>query len=226
MSRQANLTRIKAVHNALGPLRDKVVFVGGATATLYANENSAEVRPTDDVDILVEITTRWDFGKVEAQLRLMGFANDQQSKFLGRYLLSGLIVDVMPTDPGILGFANQWYKEGFLNAIDHIIDDENIVKIFSAPYFIASKLEAFKNRGNNDGRVSSDFEDIVYVLENRKEIWDEMRSADEKLRSYLIQEFKTLRQNPYIEEWIDANANYFSPPSYVFILEEIDNFTG
>jgi hypothetical protein len=52
----------------------------------------------------------------------------------------------------------------------------------------------------------------------------EMNAADEKLRSFLIMEFKTLRKNPYIEEWIDANANYFSPPGALFILEEIDNF--
>ena len=31
---QNNLTRIKAVYNALGHLRDQVVFVGGATVSL------------------------------------------------------------------------------------------------------------------------------------------------------------------------------------------------
>ena len=39
-----------------------------------------------------------------------------------------------------------------------------MVKIFQAVYFIASKLEAFNDRGNNDGRMSSDFEGIVFVL--------------------------------------------------------------
>jgi hypothetical protein len=130
----------------------------------------------------------------------------------------------MPTDPEILGFANRWYNEGFKTAVDYIIDEQNTVKIFAPPYFIASKLEAFKNRGNNDGRQSSDFEDIVYVLENRRVIWEEMDAADEKLRSYLLMEFKTLRKNPYIEEWIDANANYFSLPGSLFILDEMDNF--
>lgn len=226
MSSQANITRIKAVHNALGSLRDQVVFVGGATVALYADTPAAEARPTDDVDILIEIATRWDFGAVEEQLRQMGFANDRESHFLGRYLLSGLIVDVMPTDPEILGFANRWYNEGFKTAVNYIIDEQNTVKIFAPPYFIASKLEAFKNRGNNDGRQSADFEDIVYVLENRRVIWEEMNAADEKLRSYLLMEFKTLRKNPYIEEWIDANANYFSPSSSLFILDEIDNFIG
>jgi len=42
--------------------------------------------------------------------------------------------------------------------------DDCMVKIFQAVYFIASKLEAFNDRGNNDGRMSSDFEGIVFVL--------------------------------------------------------------
>lgn len=31
MSHQKNITRMKAVYNALGALKDQVVFVGGAT---------------------------------------------------------------------------------------------------------------------------------------------------------------------------------------------------
>ncbi len=151
---QQNIIRIKAVHNALGELRDKVVFVGGATVALYADRIAAEVRPTDDVDILVEVYSRWHYGEVEDHLRKMGFVNDITAAFVGRFLIKGLIVDVMPTNEDILGFSNLWYKRGFQTAIDYKIDDLTIVKIFDAPYFIATKLEAFNNRGNNDGRFS------------------------------------------------------------------------
>lgn len=85
----------------------------------------------------------------------------------------------MPTNEAILGFSNIWYEGGFKNAVDYIIDDQHTVKIFSAPYFIASKLQAFKNRGNNDGRVSTDFEDIIFVLDNRSTIWEEMKNAED-----------------------------------------------
>lgn len=54
MSHQTNLLRIKAVYNALGSLQDDVVFVGGATVSLYADRMAEEVRPTDDIDILIE----------------------------------------------------------------------------------------------------------------------------------------------------------------------------
>jgi predicted nucleotidyltransferase len=224
MSHQANITRIRAVSNALGELRNKVVFVGGATVSLYADRYAPEVRPTDDVDILVEIATRWDFAKIEEQLRKAGFRNDTTGKFVGRYLLEGFVVDVMPIDEKILGFSNKWYSDGYQSAIDYDIDGQNPIKIFTAPYFIATKLEAFHSRGRQDGRTSQDFEDIVFVLENRRTIWQEMRAADEKLRSYLIAEFLQLRANRHLWEWIDAHSNSYSPPASYFILSDMDAF--
>lgn len=87
MSHQNNITRIKAVANALGDLKDKVVFVGGATVSLYADRMAAEVRPTDDVDILVEVGSQWGYADIEEQLRKRGFQNDTNANFLGRYKL-------------------------------------------------------------------------------------------------------------------------------------------
>lgn len=115
MSHHANITRIKAVSNALGPLKNEVVFVGGATVSLYADRRAIEVRPTDDVDIVVEIATRYEYAQLEEQLRTMGFQNDITATFVGRYLLPGIIVDVMPTDETILGFSNIWYEGGVLH---------------------------------------------------------------------------------------------------------------
>lgn len=54
MSRES-ITRIKVVYDALEELANEVVFVGGATVALYADRPSGEARPTDDVDILVEL---------------------------------------------------------------------------------------------------------------------------------------------------------------------------
>lgn len=154
-----------------------MVFVGGATVSLYADRRAIEVRATEDVDIVVEIATRYEYTQLEEQLRTMGFQNDTTAKFVGRYLLPGIIVDVMPTDEAILGFSNIWYEGGFKNAIDYVIDEHHTVRIFSASYFIASKLQAFKNRGNNDGRLSTDFEDIIFVLDNRRTIWEEIKKC-------------------------------------------------
>ncbi|HLP37757.1 hypothetical protein [Lacibacter sp.] len=207
MKHTINITRIKAVSNALGNLKENVVFVGGATVSLYADRETEESRPTDDVDVLVEISSRKAYAELEEQLRSIGFSHDVNAGFVGRFLMDGLIVDVMPTDETILGFSNQWYKEGFQSAVNYSIDEMHSVNIFTAPIFIATKLEAFKNRGNNDGRLSSDFEDIIFVLENRSTIWEELKNTKGPLNSYLMSTFESLRNEKYIEEWIESHSS-------------------
>jgi hypothetical protein len=109
MNQSKNLVRIKAVYNALGPLKDKVVFVGGATVALYVDRMAEDVRPTDDVDIVVEIWSHREYAALEEQLRHMGFVNDQESRVICRYRVQGIIVDIMPTGENVLGFKNRWY---------------------------------------------------------------------------------------------------------------------
>ena len=225
MSHQQNITRIRAVYNALGDLKDEVVFVGGATVSLYADREATDVRPTDDVDILVEVSSQWEYSEIEQRLRERGFQNYTSARFIGRYKLPGIIVDVMPTAGNILGFSNKWYTEGFTTSISYALDELYTVRIFTASIFIASKLEAFKNRGNNDGRTSSDFEDIVFVLENRSSIWEEMQSSQPELRKYLHNEFSALFKNPDCREWLTANSNTY-PPSSFYIMKEMEDFVS
>jgi predicted nucleotidyltransferase len=155
MSHNINIVRIKGVYNALGDLKDTVAFVGGATVSLYADRpDQADVRPTDDIDVLIEIGTYGEYAKIQEKLTELKFHLDSESKVICRYKYQGLTVDIMPTDESVIGFSNKWYKEGFANIVKYKVDERTEVKIFSSPYFIASKLEAFKGRGTNDGRIS------------------------------------------------------------------------
>ncbi len=224
MNHNQNIVRIKAVHNALQDLKDQVVFVGGAVVSLYAERESDEVRETDDVDILLEIYSYAQFSELDEKLRQLGFKNDVTAKFVGRYLIPGIIVDVMGLDEKVLGFVNRWYKEAFTRSIPHVIDNLTTVRIFTAPYFLATKLEAFKTRGKSkdggyDGRLSDDFHDIVFLLVNRRSIWSEIESLPEgPLKTFLLGEFAEMLQNPHLEEWIDAHTGYRSPVSDMIIL--------
>lgn len=115
---------------------------------------------------------------MEEQLRSLGFINDQASGVICGYKVEGITVDVMATGKDVLGFSNSWYPDGYAESLGYEIDPQHIIRIFPAIYFIASKLEAFAStdrKYNNDGLVSPDFEDIVYVLENRQSIWHEIR---------------------------------------------------
>lgn len=230
MHSKADIVTIKAVHDALEELADQVVFVGGATVSLYAQRQALEFRPTDDVDILIEIYSRAEYIELEQKLRNKGFAPDPTARFVGRFKIDDKItVDVMPTLPEVLGFSNPWYPQAFAQAIKKEIEEGVFINIFTAPYFIATKLEAFKNRGKNeqgelDGRFSQDLEDIVFVFEHRTDIFQEMKDAEPELREYLRAEFTALMNHPYFEEWVDANTSYSSPRMVRVILFSIQEF--
>jgi hypothetical protein len=53
-----NLTRLLKIARGLDNLRNQVVFVGGSVTELYADNAAAtEIRPTMDVDCVVELAT-------------------------------------------------------------------------------------------------------------------------------------------------------------------------
>jgi len=224
VSHRENLLRIKAVYKALEELADKVVFVGGATVSLYADRPAEEVRPTDDVDILIELINYKDYAALEEKLRDKGFVNDWESGVICRYKIQGIVVDVMPTSNKILGFSNRWYSAGFSGSIEYALDDVNVIRIFAPEYFLATKIEAFRNRGNRDGRTSTDFEDIVFFLNNRSTIWQELNATQQPLKDYLINAFRELLGNKYIDEWISVHLEYSDQERQYFILGSMKEF--
>jgi len=147
MSNHTNIVRIKAVNNALQELRDYVVFVGGATISLYADRPVLEVRPTDDIDVIVEILNYKQRQQLEERLREIGFLNDVESGVICRFKIKGITVDIMPTDDPSIGFKNKWYPKGYEDAENYTLDDGQTIRILTAPYYLATKLEAFKGRG-------------------------------------------------------------------------------
>jgi hypothetical protein len=132
------------------------------------------------------------------------FENDIESGVLCRYKVKGVIVDVMPTDASVIGFTNRWYADGFKFA-KTIQLDELPVKIFTLPFFIASKIEAFKSRGQNNYLFSSDFEDIVYILENNSNIASLILESPKDVRQYLKQCFTNFLQDVEFEEGVSAH---------------------
>lgn len=100
-------------HAALGELVDEVVFVGGATVTLWITDPAAPPpRPTKDVDVIVEVATRSGYHAFEDRLRAAGFKGDEHVICRWHHR-SGVIVDAMPTKAELLGFENRWQREAF-----------------------------------------------------------------------------------------------------------------
>ena len=113
-----NLNRLRVIAEGLGELCHDVVFVGGSVAELYADDPAAtDIRPTLDVDCIVELATYGSLKDFESLLRKQGFENDIESGVICRWKYSGETVDVMPDRDSILGFSNQWYRPGFQHRI-------------------------------------------------------------------------------------------------------------
>jgi predicted nucleotidyltransferase len=204
MSNHTNIIRIKAVANILNQLNEEFVFVGGATVSLYGDASKSEARPTEDVDVIIELASYTGYAELDENLRKLGFENDIESGVLCRYKVKGVIVDVMPTDASVIGFTNRWYADGFKFA-KTIQLDELPVKIFTLPFFIASKIEAFKSRGQSNYLFSSDFEDIVYILENNSNIASLILESPKDVRQYLKQCFTNFLQDVEFEEGVSAH---------------------
>lgn len=187
MRHDPNLAMVERIAEALGPLRDQVVFLGGSTTGLLITDpNAAAIRPTKDVDVIVEVTTHGTYYQVEAALRTRGFKNDtSEGAPMCRWLWDGLILDVMPTDPAILGFSNQWYPEAIRTSQEVILPSGLAIRLVAPAYFLGTKLEAFFGRGKGDYYGSHDLEDLLTVVDGRPGIEREVENATTELKAYL-----------------------------------------
>jgi len=74
--------------------------------------------------------------------------------------------------------------------------------------------------------MSSDFEDIVFVLNNRTDIWDEMSQAPTHLRKYLQQQFQGLLGKEYLYEWIGVHLDHSEQKRVPYIIGGLQSIFG
>ncbi|MFA7555341.1 MAG: hypothetical protein WCY88_13910 [Spongiibacteraceae bacterium] len=198
-----NMQQLDAVAAALGELNDEITYVGGATTALLVPEVAISgTRRTEDVDVLIDVLSRPEYYRFCDSLREKGFAEDSGDdavicRWLAPTKFGRVQVDVMPTDPDILGFSNRWYKQAIALADKVTLPSGIKIRVVSAPYFLATKLEAFKGRGKGD-YFSHDLEDLVFVVENRDRLVVELMSCDQELKSYLADEMKNLLNDQFL----------------------------
>jgi hypothetical protein len=138
----------------------------------------------------------------------LGFRNSQEKNApVCRWVNENLILDLMPTDPSILGFSNRWYRPALEHA-ETIRVEQYEIRVITALYFLATKLEAFHGRGKNDCRSSHDLEDILTVIDGRAEITKEVSAVEPGLRQYLRSEFQSLLET---RNFLDALPGHLLP---------------
>jgi predicted nucleotidyltransferase len=99
----------------------------------------------------------------------------------------------MPIDEKILGFTNRWYRAAMNAARETELEPALRIRLITPPYFIATKLEAFRSRGRGDYTNSHDLEDLLTVIDGREVIVEEIAAAPE-VQPYIADQFLTLLQ--------------------------------
>ena len=193
-----NLAMLIAMAQEMGPLCEQVVFVGGcATGLLVDDAELMDVRPTEDVDAIVEVASLVAYHRVADKLMDRGFKQtmaDNTPPF--RWYWNRMQLDLVPLDEKVLGFANRWYRVGFDAALAVELAGGLKLRHLSAPHFLATKFEAFKDRGNNDVYLSHDLEDIMTVMEGRSSVAQEMATAHAAVRKHVGQSVAALLDMP------------------------------
>jgi predicted nucleotidyltransferase len=182
------------VAEGLGDLRKDVVFLGGATVSLLVTEPATYVvRPTKDVDVIVEVGSFGEYATLRDKLIARGFRDDtDEDAPLCRWVIDDVKVDVMPTDESVLGFSNRWYRSAMHGAVRQTLERDLEIRRVTAAHFVATKLEAFRSRGEDDYQLSHDLEDIIAVVDGRPQLVDEFAAADQAIRKFVGDEIRKL----------------------------------
>lgn len=113
-----NRELFESVVRLLRPVLDELVFVGGCTTGLLITDPAASaIRPTKDVDVIVDVTSYAKYAAPSERLVALGLnADTTEGAPLCRWRHDDLIVDVMPIDEDVLGFSNRWYPSAIKTA--------------------------------------------------------------------------------------------------------------
>ncbi len=195
---------IQTIARVLGDLNERVVYVGGAVVGLYIDDPAAPmVRPTKDVDIVVEVASASELEKLRQELAGRGIHFTPEVNVLCRFKYQNILIDVMATKNVDWAPANPWFKAGY--ELAHVINLEDIaIRIMPLAHFLAAKFAALKDRGQ-DPRTSSDFEDIVYILDNRKTLVNDILKSDDDVKAFLRAELSPILDDDLLQEAVRAH---------------------
>ena len=135
-----------------------------------------------------------------------------------RFRYEDIKVDVMSTHEIGWAPANRWFKFGFEDVQQQTIHGV-VINIFRVGCYLATKFEAFANRGEGDPRWSHDFEDIVYLMTYSEGLFLELANEPEPIRLFLKEQFTKILQETLLQEAIYAHLN---PSFQVQLFKKIE----
>mgnify|MGYP005811252333 CR=1 FL=1 len=205
---QINRLVTKKIALALAELNEQVVYVGGAVVSLYVDDPAADdVRPTKDLDLTMKIASLSELESIRQSLSEKGFVQSALDSVVCRFRYDDVLVDVMATVP--IGWApgNRWFEQGLDQAISKELE-EITIRILPLPYFLATKFDAFFDRGVKDLWASHDYEDIVYLFNHVTDISEQILNSDKVVKQYLRECGNQILGNRSFQEAIMGNLFY------------------
>jgi len=222
----SNIEAIAEVARQLGPICERVVFLGGAVTGLLITDTAApEIRNTDDVDVIINVASRSSYYNLEDELRALGFTQRHaQGDPICRWGIDGIVVDIMPTDESILGFSNRWYVPAIERAMEMSLPNGLGIRVITPPDFLATKLEAFLGRGQGDFLLSQDIADIVSLIDGRVELVAEVSAADLSVRQFIAISLSDFQKSQIFAEALAGHMlpDAISQQRISLVLERID----
>jgi predicted nucleotidyltransferase len=193
-----NLPLLQDAADKLSQFLNEIVFVGGVTLGLLIDDQAAApIRGTTDVDVIAEIITYADYVEFSERLRQARFIEDGGEKPLAcRWHHGNLTLDVLPLNKEVLGFTNRWYAPALEHATTLTLPSGKSIRVITAPFFLGTKIEAFRGRGNKDYQASHDLEDFIAVIEGRETVLTEIAGSPQDLRDYLAEAARALLSEP------------------------------
>lgn len=221
---------LRQVAEALGgELRDQVAFVGGCTTGLLLSDpfTREQVRSTDDVDLIISVMTYANLHRFKEMLKAHGFkepSSMDEDMPICAMKLGELRVDLMPDDDEVIGFSNHWYPQALKTAKPISLGGDLTIRVVTPPLFVATKLEAYKGRGEGDPLSSHDIEDILNLVDGRPELLDEVRAADSALQAYIATELGQLLDDDDFGYAVQSQAG--DPDREALLFERLEFLAG
>lgn len=195
------LAQIDQVASIIGDLANELVFVGGTAIALYPLRPGVNLRPTIDVDCIVDADLA-SYGALQQRLRRLGFKDARgPGDPLCRMLHGDLVLDVMPVCEEVLGFSNRWYQRSIETACWYELPSGRQIRAARPALLAATKIEAFYGRGNGDYMASHDLEDLLALLSGDRNLLEQIggtsdESEPEDAIAYLRHAFTSLASDP------------------------------
>lgn len=178
------------------------VFTGGGIVDLLITDSEAQQALfTKDVDVVLEIATNLEFQSMESALEHAGFKRrpGEEAERIS-WDWQGVRVDTLPNRRIISLPHNPWFAALMHSAQRFEVIPGRHAWIASAPCFIATKFQAFWDRGRKDILKSKDLKDILAVVNGRSELLLEIESAAPEVLRYLQLNFGRILEDGEIIE--------------------------